>query len=90
MSERIWRERLRLGLTCDEVAEALGVSVAVVAAWECGAIEPTASCLKDLSQLFGCSLDWLLGLASDGEHGVDRLGNGSFSAKETVSLQAAE
>ena len=60
MRKRLKQERLRLGLTCEEIAACLGVEVEEVVAWESGEREPMASQLRDLSRLFGCSLNWLV------------------------------
>lgn len=60
MRKRLKQERLRLGLTCEEIAACLGVEVEEVVAWESGEREPMASQLRGLSRLFGCSLDWLV------------------------------
>lgn len=67
MTERIRRERLRLGLTREEVAACLGIEAEELAAWESGEREPLASQLGNLSRLLGCSPDCLLGLAPIGD-----------------------
>lgn len=58
--EMIQQERLRLGLTIEEVAGVLGVEAATVAAWEQGEAEPAVSQLRGLAQLFECSPEQIL------------------------------
>lgn len=53
-------ERCRLDLSQDELAKQLGVSPASIRQWEAGTAKPSASCLLAMSDLFGCSTDYLL------------------------------
>lgn len=53
-------ERCRLGLSQDELAEKLNVSSASIRQWESGATRPSAANLLVMSDLFGCSVDYLL------------------------------
>lgn len=54
-------ERCRLDLSQDELAERLGVSSASIRQWESGATRPSASNLLAMSDMFQCSVDYLLG-----------------------------
>lgn len=54
-------ERCRQDLSQDELAERLGVSSASIRQWESGATRPSASNLLAMSDMFGCSVDYLLG-----------------------------
>lgn len=54
-------ERCRLDLSQDELAEKLGVSSASIRQWESGATRPSASNLLAMSDMFQCSVDYLLG-----------------------------
>lgn len=54
-------ERCRQDLSQEELAERLGVSSATIRQWESGATRPSASNLLDMSDLFDCSVDYLLG-----------------------------
>lgn len=62
-------ERVRLGMTQQDLAKSIGVTTNTVSNWEIGRFEPTSSRLKQLSEVFGCSVDYLLG-SSD-----ERIGN---------------
>ncbi len=53
-------ERCRLDLSQDELAEKLGVSAPTVRMWESGRAKPSAANLLAMSDLFGCSTDYLL------------------------------
>lgn len=54
--------RTRIGLTQKQVAKQLQTTQQTVQRWESGQTEIPASHLKDLSVLFGCSIDELLGV----------------------------
>ena len=53
--------RLKANLTQAQVAEKLGVQPSTVTMWETGKREPNINMLRRLSELFGCSVDGLLG-----------------------------
>ena len=57
--------RLEYGYTQGSVAEQLGVSQSMIARWEKGECEPTATCILKTAQLFGVSCDYLLGRQDD-------------------------
>ena len=67
--ERIKNRRLELGLSADDVAEALNVSRATVYRYESAAIEklPT-SILGPLSQVLHCTPAYLMGWESNDEY----------------------
>jgi transcriptional regulator with XRE-family HTH domain len=54
--------RQRMGLRQDDVARMVGVERSTVANWERGAKQPSLETLVKLGQLFGISLDELLGV----------------------------
>lgn len=58
-------ERVRLGMTQQELANVIGVTPNTVSNWELGRFEPTSSKLKQLSELFKCSVDYLLGSSNE-------------------------
>ena len=53
-------ERCRLDLTQEDLAEQIGVSPVTIRQWESGVTKPSASNLLAMSDLFGCSVDYLL------------------------------
>ncbi|ACX51292.1 transcriptional regulator, XRE family [Ammonifex degensii KC4] len=54
--------RQRMGLRQDDVARMVGVERSTVANWERGVKQPSLETLVKLSQLFGVSLDELVGV----------------------------
>ena len=54
-------ERCRQDLTQDDLAEKLGVSSSAIRQWEAGTTKPSAANLLAMSDMFGCSVDYLLG-----------------------------
>lgn len=56
--------RLRKGLSQAEVAKALGVSSVVFSRYETGTRQPSIDMLIQLADIFGCSVDHLLGRLS--------------------------
>ena len=47
--------------TQEELAEKIGVERSAVAKWESGKIQPQAAHLIALAELFGCTVDEILG-----------------------------
>lgn len=58
-------ERKRLGITQEELADRVDVSKSTVARWEQGVLPPFADALIAMHELFGCSIDYLLGLTDE-------------------------
>lgn len=58
-------ERYRIGATQEQLAKMLGVATNTVANWETGRFEPTGSNLKKMASIFGCSIDYLLGVTDE-------------------------
>lgn len=58
-------ERVRKGMTLEQVAKEIDVHVNAVSRWENGASEPTASNLIALCHLYECSPEYLLGMVDD-------------------------
>jgi len=69
IGERIRRRRERLGLTQDQIGEALGVSRETVSQWESGTTEPRPARYPLLCQTLRCNLKWLL--AGEGTEEAD-------------------
>ncbi len=53
--------RMRRGLTQSEVASALGVSSVVYSRYETGTRQPSIDAIIQMADIFGCSVDHLLG-----------------------------
>ncbi len=64
LGERIKYHRTRLHMTQEQLAERMGVSAQAVSKWEHNQSCPDISILPDLADLFGISVDELLGKAS--------------------------
>ena len=67
---RLRELRKEKGMTQNELADKVGLSRSAIAMWEVGANEPDSGMLIQLSMLFGCSVDYLLGL-SDARFGPE-------------------
>lgn len=61
LSSRIRQLRTDAGLTQRKLAEQLGKSESAIRMWELGKNEPDCYSLLTLSNIFGCSVDYLLG-----------------------------
>ena len=60
MRNNMRAERVRLGLTAQQVADKLGVHVNAVLKWERGESEPLGENLINLGKLYKCSPEYLL------------------------------
>lgn len=58
-------ERVRCNLTIKQVADAIDVHPNAVGRWESGTAEPSASNLIALSNLYGCTPEYLLDMTED-------------------------
>lgn len=61
MNNNIASERVRLGWSQEDLANELDVSRDTVKKWESGESPIKSSMLVAMSDLFGCSIDYLLG-----------------------------
>lgn len=61
IAENIREMRKQRGMMQEQLAEALGVSVAAVSKWERGAAMPDLTYIAEMADLFGVSLDALVG-----------------------------
>ncbi len=64
LGKRIIAHRKRLGMTQDRLAEQLGVTAQAVSKWENDQSCPDISMLPKLAELFGISIDALLGVTA--------------------------
>lgn len=88
--ERLYQLRKKNGLTQADVAERLGISRQAVSRWEIGVAVPTVEKLKELSELYGVSLDYLMPSDSDipdaGSQMInERTSNGEPTAGDSTS-----
>ena len=58
-------ERVRMGLSQDDLAKAIDVHPNTIRAWESNASKPGSMNLIKLCELFNCYADYLLGLSDD-------------------------
>lgn len=65
LSEKLKNQRQLLKLSQKEVANAIGVSPAVVSNYENGDRSPSIETLIALARLYKCSTDYLLGINSE-------------------------
>ncbi len=98
LAENIRQARKGLGLTQEQLAEALNVSVGVISKWELGQSTPDLSIILELAELFEVSVDVLLGyqirdrkrealLKELDEYGRDQEGPIDFSRVEQILLK---
>ena len=73
--------RKNKGLTLDELAKETGISNPMLSNYELGKVNPPVKILIQLSDYFGCSIDYLLGHQTSNIIHLD-----SFTAKEKVAI----
>ena len=61
IAQRLKELRIKKGLTQSQIADELDVARSTVASWEKGVCEPNGVELKELSELFSVSSDYLYG-----------------------------
>lgn len=66
LAENIRSYRKGLGLTQEQLAERLGITLGAVSKWERGSSEPDLSYIMDLAELFHVSVDALIGFTMRG------------------------
>lgn len=94
ISQNISRLRRQNGMTQEQLAEAMGVSFAAVSKWERGVATPELDTIVELADLFGVSVDALLGYemrSNDVPSVVERLrGYSHTHARDDGAIQEAE
>ena len=60
MKTNIASERVKMGLSQEQLGSRLGVSRDVIKGWETGTSVPRADLVIRLADLFGCTVDYLL------------------------------
>ena len=62
---RIGSERVRMRISQVELANKIGVSNKTLSLWEQNNVKCPPNMLMKLSNLFGCSIDYLLGVTEE-------------------------
>ena len=78
LAENIRNARKSLGLTQEQLAEKLGITLGTISKWERGASESEISYLKELADVFRISVDALIGFSMrgyDAETEAERISN---------------
>ena len=91
LADHIRDHRKRLGLTQEQLAERLGITLGTVSKWERGSSEPDLGYIMDLAELFHISVDALIGFSmrvSDADEEADRI-EAMFSKAPQAELKAA-
>lgn len=83
LHEKLYQLRKEKGFTQAELAERLEVSRQSVSNWEVGTTTPSTKRLRDLSQLYGVPLDYLLD-----ENSLEKQGESQL--KEEISPEAED
>lgn len=69
---KIGDERERAHISVEKLADVIGVHPNTIRGWERDEYEPTGKNLVQLSSLFGCSPDYLLGLVKERSGRIER------------------
>jgi transcriptional regulator with XRE-family HTH domain len=65
LSQRIKEERLRIGLSQEELGKKLSVSQQAVNKWENSKSNPDSEMIRKMADLFDCTIDYLVGRTDD-------------------------
>lgn len=65
MRQNMKAERARIGLSAKKVADIIGVHENALLRWENDEAEPIGKNLVALSNLYGCTADYLLGMTNE-------------------------
>ena len=88
LGKRIVANRRRLGITQDRLAEQLGVTAQAVSKWENDLSCPDIAMLPKLAEIFGISVDTLLGITPPEEEKVP-VSTEIITSAETISSKSA-
>lgn len=81
-AERIKRQRKKMGLNQEELAERLGVSITTIRRWEWGARMPNTEILPKLAEILGTTVSYLMGFNSDAPTPTPDLVTSTLDKKE--------
>ena len=93
LPEKLREFRKKQGLTQEQLAEAMGVTVGAVSKWESGASTPDVGIIMELADFFETSVDVLLGYTQQSaslEGSVLRLRELRIQKDYTVAFREAE
>lgn len=62
LPNRFKERRNELGLTAEQAAVKIGVTLGTLYSWERGDTKPNAKALADMAVAYNISADWLIGL----------------------------
>lgn len=65
LGQKIKRLRKQSGMTQEDLADLLHVTRSAVSSWETGVRTPDIYMLRKIANLFGVSLDYIVGCASE-------------------------
>lgn len=65
MHNNIRSERVRKRMTQAQFASEVGVAESTVRDWESGRSDPNMSSIVRMTQIFGCSADYVIGLSDE-------------------------
>ena len=102
LQQRIFELRTEKGITQKDLAKEIGVSMSAISFWESGINEPKASYVVKLSNFFGVSAEYILGMedefgtpttalgvrAADSPRGVTSTSPNSLTEKENALIEA--
>lgn len=80
LSKRIKELREEIGISQAQLAKKLQVSRSSVSSWEMGSTMPTATYLIELSKIFRCSVDYILGVEKKNQLSLEGLNNKQIQA----------
>lgn len=86
LHEKLVSLRKEKGMSQLEAAEALHLSRQAISRWEVGSAVPTTDNLKNLSALYGVSIDYLLGQEEGPPEPVSRPGTGKGRKKAAAAV----
>mgnify|MGYP002514597916 CR=1 FL=1 len=61
--QRYRKARKDAGVKIEQAAASLGVSITTLMNWEIGKTNPNARNIKEMSELYGVTADYLIGIA---------------------------
>ena len=85
LSDRLIKERLNKNLSQKDVADFLNLSPSIISNYERGERTPSIEVLISLSNLYRCSVDYLLGID---KNKIDYIDTSMLNDKQKLLLQS--